>query len=606
MKKFLKIKMNKNKNYAIGIDLGTTYSCVGVWMNGSVKILKNKLGDKTTTPSIVSFTKEKVLIGEEAKNILTTNSENTIYDVKRLIGRQFKDDIVQKDIVNWPFKVEKDEKSNRPVIIINFLNEKKVFYPEDISAILLKHMKKLSEEYLDCEVKDAVITVPAYFDEKQRQATKDAGSIAGLNVLRIINEPTAAALAYGLQNKLTENKKVLVFDLGGGTFDVSILDLTEGSFEVIATRGDTHFGGGDFDNNLMNYCIDQLKSDYGIDITNNSKAKLRLKNYCEKAKIELSSALETIIYIEKIYNEKDLQLTITRDKFEKLCEKDFNKCIPCVEETLKDAKLTKEKIDEIILVGGSTRIPKIQEILKKYFNKELNKSIHPDEAVAYGAAYQAASITDNLDDGLEKLILIDVTPLSLGIAELGEIMVPLIKRNTRIPIKATSTDFVTSEDNQESALIQIYQGERTQVKDNIYLGKIIINNIRKADAGEVKFRITFNVDVNGIITVTAEEIDGNNNKKVLPIDEKDREKLSEEEIERRIEELLNLSQMEIERDEAIKEKVKLQGICLKFRKKNKKADEIYQWTKKYPNEKKGRYTEKITELETILKKENLI
>ena len=473
-------------NIPIGIDLGTTFSCVAVWQNGKVNVIQNKQGS-SITPSVVSFDKNnKILIGEEAKQNLTSNPTNTIYDAKRLIGRKFNDKEVQNDIKLWPFKVKKQSNTNRPIISINYLNKEKEFYPEEISAFVLKNMKELAEEYLNKEVVNAVVTVPAYFNDSQRQATKDAGRIAGLNVIRIINEPTAAAVAYELDNRENDEKNILVFDLGGGTFDVSILNVNEGALEVKATNGNTHLGGEDFDNKIMEYCIKEYYDETGNDISKNEKAKRKLKNQCEKAKILLSSVLETIIDFENIINE-DFNISITRTKFEDLCMKYFDECMTCVEETLKLAKLKKSEIDEIILVGGSTRIPKVQEMIKNYFNKEPNKKIHPDEAVAIGAAYQAASIEDILDDDLEKLVLIDVTPLSLGIAVGGEIMSVIIKRNTKIPTKKYNI-FETSCDYQTSALIQIYQGERVQVKDNFEVGKFTVNNIQKKKLGKLNLK----------------------------------------------------------------------------------------------------------------------
>ena len=573
----------------IGIDLGTTYSCVAVWKNGKVVVLQNKEG-KTITPSVVAFTDDNVLIGEDAKKNLLSNPKNTIYDAKRLIGRKFNDKEVQKDIKLWPFKVKKQENSNRPIISITQSQKEKELYPEEISALVLKRMKEIAETYLGKEVINAVVTVPAYFNDSQRQATKDAGRIAGLNVLRIINEPTAAAIAYQLDNQENNDKNILVFDLGGGTFDVSILNVCDGALEVRATNGNTHLGGEDFDNKIMEYCIDEFKSDTGIDVSKNEKAKRRLKNSCEEAKIRLSSAQETIIDIDSFAENEDLNINLTKSKFEDLCKDYFKECMTCVEETLQLAKLNKKQIDEIVLVGGSTRIPKIQEMIKDFFNKEPNKKIHPDEAVAVGAAYQAASIEDILDDDLEKLVLIDVTPLSLGIAVGGEIMSVIIKRNSTIPINKSEI-YETASDYQTSALFQVYQGERVQVKDNFKVGDFTVTNIQKKKAGEVKFKVTFDIDVNSILTITAQELN-TNNKKILPVKE-EKIKLSDEEIEKKIEEFNQLTQMQKDKDEAVKEKVNLQMICLKLMSTNPKAKEFYDWSRKNPNEKKDVYTQKI-------------
>ena len=580
----------------IGIDLGTTFSCVAVWQNGKVEVIPNEQGN-TINPSVVSFDQGHILIGEEAKRHLTSNPKNTIYDAKRLIGRKFNDKEVQKDIKLWPFKVKKQENTNRPVILVNHLNQEKEFYAEEISALVLKKLKELAEEYLKKEVKNAVITVPAYFNDAQRQATKDAGRIAGLNVLRIINEPTAAAVAYGLDHRNDGEKNILVFDLGGGTFDVSILNVNEEMLEVKATNGNTHLGGVDFDNKIMEFCIKKFKENTEIDISGNEKAKRRLKDKCEKAKILLSSAQETTIEIESIANGEDLEVDISRPIFEEICKNYFDECLKCVEETLNLAKLKKSEIDEVILVGGSTRIPKVQEMIQKYFKKEPNKNIHPDEAVAIGAAYQAASIEDVLDDDLEKLVLIDVTPLSLGIAVGGEIMSVIIPRNSTIPVKKSS-NFQTASDYQTSALFEVYQGERVQVKDNFEVGKFLVNNIQKKKAGEVGFKVTFNIDVNSILTVTAEEINNSNkskNQNKLVVEE-ERIKLSDEEVEKKIEEFQHLSEIQKQRDEAVKEKVNLQMICLKLMSTNQKAKEIYDWSRKNPNEKKEVYTQKIRSL----------
>ena len=584
------------ENMPIGIDLGTTFSCVAVWQNGKVEVIPNEQGN-TINPSVVSFDQGHILIGEEAKRHLTSNPKNTIYDAKRLIGRKFNDKEVQKDIKLWPFKVKKQENTNRPVILVNHLNQEKEFYAEEISALVLKKLKELAEEYLKKEVKNAVITVPAYFNDAQRQATKDAGRIAGLNVLRIINEPTAAAVAYGLDHRNDGEKNILVFDLGGGTFDVSILNVNEEMLEVKATNGNTHLGGVDFDNKIMEFCIKKFKENTGIDISGNEKAKRRLKDKCEKAKILLSSAQETTIEIESIANGEDLEVDISRPIFEEICKNYFDECLKCVEETLNLAKLKKSEIDEVILVGGSTRIPKVQEMIQKYFKKEPNKNIHPDEAVAIGAAYQAASIEDVLDDDLEKLVLIDVTPLSLGIAVGGEIMSVIIPRNSTIPVKKSS-NFQTASDYQTSALFEVYQGERVQVKDNFEVGKFLVNNIQKKKAGEVGFKVTFNIDVNSILTVTAEEINNSNkskNQNKLVVEE-ERIKLSDEEVEKKIEEFQHLSEIQKQRDEAVKEKVNLQMICLKLMSTNQKAKEIYDWSRKNPNEKKEVYTQKIRSL----------
>ena len=607
----------------IGIDLGTTYSCVGVYKNNKVEIIPNVQG-KFTTPSVIAFS-SKLIIGEEAKQQTTIDYKNIVYDTKRLIGRLYNDPIVQNDMKKWPFKVIKDEKSNRPIIEVEFKKQKMHFFPEDISALILKYMKTIADDYLNKDKKEegkkkeeekkndkprkAIITVPAYFNESQRQATKDAGRIAGLNVIRMINEPTSAALAYRLKNNIIEEQKVLVFDLGGGTFDVSILIISEEACEVKATKGDTHLGGGDFDNELMEYCIQEFKKNSGIDISNNEKAKRRLKKECEKAKINLSSTQETNIDLDSLAENEDFSITIKRSDFEFLCQKYFDKCFNCINEALKDSRLKKEQIDEVILVGGSSRIPKIQEMLKDYFQKAPNKSINPDEAVAYGAAYQAASIEHLLNEEFEQLVLIDVVPLSLGIAVGGEIMSVVVPRNTKIPVVDKYNIFETAYDFQEKALIKVYQGERVQVKDNDLLGKFQVEGVTKKKAGEVKFKINFNIDVNSLLTVTADEIidykEGDNNLKLkksnknLKVKEY-RNKLSEDEIERRIEELNKLTDIQKEIDEAVRERVNLQMACQRLGLNNKLAKEYFNWSKKNTDEKKEVYRKKREEIEKLM------
>jgi len=575
----------------IGIDLGTTYSCVGTWENSSVVIIPNDLGSRTT-PSVGAFSDKERLIGQAAKDNITRNYENTVFDVKRLIGRRFDDKIVQEDIKLWPFKVEKDSNSDRPVVVVSYLGQTKNFYAEEISAMVLMKMKDIASTYLKKDVKDAVITVPAYFNDSQRQATKDAGRIAGLNVLRIINEPTAAAVAYGLNNKDNNERYVLVFDLGGGTFDVSILILNEEVFEVRATCGDTHLGGEDFDNRLVNYCAKKFKENTGIDISGNQKAKRRLKLECEKAKRNLSTAIEAHIEIENLANEESLSITVSRSDFENMCQDLFNKCIEPLKKSLSDAKITKDKISEVVLVGGSTRIPKICEIVENFFDgKSLNKNINADEAVAYGATYEAAVIMDLEDEGLEKLVLLDVTPLSLGVEIEGERMSVIIPRNKPIPIKKTN-NYVTTCDFQEEAEICVYQGEREFITDNVKLGEFTVKNIRKAPAGNVHFDITFEVDYNSILKVTAQEV-GSNNKKDLVI-KSDKGRLSDEEI---VEDAKQYKEMDIKRAKAVEAKLELQKLCLNEKKNgNMNAERILKWIKEHPNASIEEITAKRNEL----------
>ncbi|XP_055594987.1 heat shock protein 70 B2-like [Uranotaenia lowii] len=585
---------------AIGIDLGTTCSCVAVFRNGNVEVIPNDYG-KRVTPSFVAFCGSEILLGDSARDQAAHNPKNTIYDAKRMMGRRCDDPKIRNDLNQWPFEVVNQQ--GNLLIAVDFRAKRKLFTPEEISALILGKLRQMAELYLDEQIKDAVITVPAHFNDAQRKATKDAGAIAGLHVMRILNEPTAAALAYGLDKNFQAERNVLIFDLGGGTFDVSILTIEEGSvFETLATAGNPHLGGVDFDMRLVKHLVKEFYKNHDIDIRSNPKAVRRLRAAAELAKHTLSTTIEAIIDIPSLVDGVDFVTKISRERFEELCSDLFQMTTEPMEKALIDAKMTRETIQDIVMVGGSSRIPKIQSIVREFFGrKQLYNSIHPNEAVAYGAAVQAAILSEYRDSKIQQLLLVDVTPLSLGIQTAGGIMTNVIDRNTRLPCRGKRR-FTTYTDNQPGVTVQVFEGERAMARDNTRLGSFELMGIPLAPKGVPKIEVTFELDLDGILHVTAEELSSGKACSIRIT--KDRRQLSEDDIARMLEEAAFFREIDDRQRLRSFSRNKLEAFCFQVRanigedgieqdgqkaKALKVCEETLQWLESNPSAEKDEY-----------------